>query len=465
MRKLRIILLICLVLSILVTSHAPNGFDKLFCTWIGWTSLIVGIIFISAISKKEGIFNAHSIFLFSYFCVNFVHVLFVYPDDSLFPTMASIPYSTTDISYCIGIAQIGMFSYMAGVTSVKQIRQQFIVQAGNVRIPSIANYICLIISCMILLYVLNNKTSTHLYPRLMVFILALHSAVFFIKIRFCNTLYDIYKNNKILIISYVIFILSQLYIGSRGEVLMAILFTTGIINREIKKINIVVILNGIVIGLIFMTIIMLTRMGAVNFKTGSIGDVLATGWELILESGNVVLLSLSDLIINSRNLYDGIHYAQTHTLLYGLSYIPCIFVFIPFGANIIMPMIWGVTPTDVNTAKILSGYVGADFGIGTNILGDIYMNFSFIGIIVIMFSLGLFVEKTRQSKNTYMQIAYYSILANSIFLTRACCVSWTDLCAFIIIFYFILCKSTKTYNAKHHKLYEQHQSINSCTNI
>lgn len=449
MKKLRIVLYICLVISIFITCHAPNEFDNLFCTWLGWSSLIFGIIFIAAVSQKEGLFNAHSIFLFSYFCVNFVHVLFVYPDDSLFPTMVSIPYSTTDISYCIGVAQVGMFSYMTGVVTVKKNKyEKMATQTKNIKITPAIDYACLIISCMVLLFVLNNNTSTHLYPRLMVFILALHSAVFFHKTRSCNTFYDIYKSNKILIISYAIFILSQLYIGSRGEVLMAILFTAGIINREIKKISIIVIINGLVFGLIFMTIIMLTRLGPASFKAGSIGDALATGWEFIIESGNVVLLSLSDLIINSRNLYDGIHYAQTHTLLYGLSYVPYLFVFIPFGANFIMPLLGGITPADVNTAKILSEYVGADFGIGTNILGDIYMNFSFVGIVIIMFMLGWFIEKSRQSNNTYMQIAYYSILANAIFLTRACCLSWTDLCAFIIVFYFLLCKSAKTYSIK-----------------
>lgn len=442
MQKLRVSLFFCLLFSIYLTCNAPSGFDKPYCTWIGWSSLILGILFISSISRKEGILNAHAIFLFSYFCVNFLHTLCVYPDDSLFPTMNAIPYSVSNISYCIGVAQIGMFSYMIGTLSVKAIPKDCIrIKTRYIKIPPIIDYVCLTLTCMVLIYVLNNRTSTHLYPRLMVFILALHSAVFFCKTRSCNTLHDICRNNKILIISYAIFIVSQLYIGSRGEVLMAILFIVGIINREIKRINTLVMTSGIVIGLIFMTIIMLTRLGAVNFKTGNIVEVLTIGWELIAESGNAVLLSLSDLIINSRNLYDGIDYAHTHSLLWGVSYLPYLFVFIPFGANTIMPLLFGISPTDVNTAKILSGYVEAEFGIGTNIIGDIYMNFSFIGVVIIMFLLGWFVERARQSESTYMQIAYYSIFANSIYLARASCLAWADLCAFIIIFSLVSTKN------------------------
>ena len=89
---------------------------------------------------------------------------------------------------------------------------------------------------------------------------------------------------------------------------------------------------------------------------------------------------------------------------------------------------------EVRTGYILTRFSEATYGLGTNMVGDIYMNFSFIGVLVLMFLLGLLVARVEFPASKYALYAYMALFANCIYLVRADIFSWLTFFVFFLIF-------------------------------
>lgn len=424
--------------------EAPMVYNKSYCLLMFFSTVTLFLYFSKITAGTEGYFNFHTIFIIFFIAVNYEHACFIFPDDDLFPSLSRFPYDAKVIPYALSVAQIGLFSYMVGVLSVNKINDVNYVTNNLPARYSLMKILSLTLSLLMLLYVvfLFDGTNGHLYPRLMVLSLSLIFVCLFINCQ-CRS-YDNIKcfllGNKISVISITFFCISQIFIGSRAEVLFLLLPILSYINRNITRIKIKYILIPSLLGLVFFAIISYTRITSDSLTSTNLIDVIINGWEIISDKGEVFFVSQIDLIVNSRNLYDGISYKETHGALWGGSYLPYLFVFIPFGANFFIPLLTGRTVNDFNTAHILSNDIGAYYGIGTSIIGDIYMNFSLAGVIIIMFIFGRLIEICRQSNGVYHQLIYYSCFGNAIYLPRACWLCWMDMFAMCSIIYYIFYK-------------------------
>lgn len=451
MKSPYIILLI--IVGLIFIIYAPQHYDRWYCQMITLSSFIASIFFLNYIKGREGYFNFHTIFIFGFLIINYEHACFIYPNDELFPSLSRFPYDYNIIPYSLSVAQMGLFSYIIG--SLHSYKKTSILRSyNNLNIRRLSfltakrkkvQFFSLLISCLVFLYVIYEFVGSHghLYPRLMIVIVAVNIACFIYsnKDLHYGSLKDFFIINKISMLSILVFCISQIIIGSRAEVILTILPVLAFINLHVTKIKMkYLILPGFIVFL-FFAIITFTRITSISFTSSSFSEVLSYGWELITSSENAFFYAQTDLIVNSRNLYDGISYVKSHDLLLGASYVPYLFAFIPFGAKTFMSFFFNKDVNDVNTAHLLSRNIGADFGIGTNIIGDIYMNFSLIGVITIMYFFGYLVQKTRQSNNPYCIILYFACLGNSLYLSRASWICWMDLFAMTSICWFFLKKS------------------------
>ena len=433
--------LLIIFIGAIFVIEAPSVYDKSYCIFMFVTTITLFLYFTKMTAGSEGYFNFHTIFILFYILINYEHACFIFPNDDLFPSLSRFPYDTKVIPYALSVAQIGLFSYMSGVLSVNRNNDDKFIENYLPQCYSLLKILSLSLSVVLLLYVITlfDGTNGHLYPRLMILSLSLIFVCLFINCQ--NSRYDNIKDfvfdNKISIFSIILFCTSQIVIGSRAEVLFLILPILSYINRNIHKIRIKYILIPSLFSLIFFAIISYTRITSDSLTNTNLLDVIKNGWDIISDKGDVFFVAQIDLIVNSRNLYDGISYVNTHGLLMGGSYLPYLFVFIPFGANILIPILTGRTVDDLNTAHILSNDIGAYFGIGTNIIGDIYMNYSMVGVIVIMFLFGRLIQICRQSSGIYCQLLYYSCFGNAIYLPRACWLCWMDMFAMCSIIYYI----------------------------
>lgn len=435
------------IFSLCSSWWAPNEYNYSFCFVQMLVALLSSVVFIVYISRDNGFVNFHTFFLFSYFCINYLHAVFVYPDDSLFPVFRQFKYNHDIIPYALAVAQVGLQSYILGVLwgDKRKVKLRGYVQTySNLFMVHTLENISLFASFCLFVFVFfvlrNTGGLQHLYPRLMLLVVAIISLSVYLKALYltATTHYSVkqlIKLNIKNILTICLFVFSLLYIGSRGNVLFLMLYILGVINCYYFRIKLKILLPCFIVALLLMAIITVTRITSINFTTTSVVDVLQYGWDEIARSSNALLVVFTDLIVNARNLYDGIEYVKDNGYLFGQSYFSYLFAWLPFGASFFTRLYLGQSPGDLTTSRILTDWHGATYGLGTNMIGDIYMNFSFIGVILMCFFLGNCVRRCELNGSVLCRILYFSFFAFSIYLPRADVFCWADLFVMSILIF------------------------------
>lgn len=434
--------IIFVLLAFCNISIYPYGYDALFCKVVFYETIFFSIIFVIHQSQQEGFFNFHTFFVITFLIINFAHSVFIYPDDSLYPSLYRFPYAKTFISKSVAIAQLGLSVYMLAAELCYKHKKKWIHNLNNSKIYSFRLF-SFFIAFFLLVYVMlieHKSGLEHMYPKLLVLLLAILCISLYLRKTTekynKNIIHCISKTNILDVCTLMLFISSQLIIGSRTEVLVIFFFYLGFYNRYIYRLKALLILNIFVCGILFFGIICMTRVSNVNLTNSSLMLVIKEGLNKM--DGNIILLSLTDLIVNVRNLYDGIEYGETQNLMLGKSYIPYFFAPIPYLPSMITTILFDKVPSDLGSGALFTKLAGANYGLGSNCIGDIYLNYSTFGVVVIMLLLGIIVQKSKQSDNSYAQILYFSLFGYSIYIVRACFLCFVDFYFFAIIIYWIM---------------------------
>lgn len=130
---------------------------------------------------------------------------------------------------------------------------------------------------------------------------------------------------------------------------------------------------------------------------------------------------LEDFIVNSRNLYGLYDYAQSKGITYGVSMMGYILYVIPFAQSLFSSLT-GISPNEMRSEIITSVIEGnSSAGLGTHIVGDVYIAFGFIGVMLLFYGLGYFVSWIRSkyyNGEKYAYIIYMILVSGSIFMCR-----------------------------------------------
>lgn len=70
------------------------------------------------------------------------------------------------------------------------------------------------------------------------------------------------------------------------------------------------------------------------------------------------------------------------------------------------------------SSRFYTGAFDTESGFGTNIIGDIYYTFGLMGVVIIMYIVGLFCSSLSSLKNKYIFLMYLIFTGNSIFMAR-----------------------------------------------
>jgi len=438
------------VVSILLFLNAPSTFSRSFCQIELLLYLTMSILFLWRKVKDCGLINFDFFFLLSFLLINYIHPVFIYPNDKMIPSFA-FPYNERIISYALSVAHLGISTYMlgnvCGESRAKKKNNPIIYNLAN----NITQRLALIFAMGVFFYVffvLKQRSGiVHLYPRLMILVISVICLAFYntaLSQRSINNFKFLIKENRLNIISFFIFSLSILFLGSRDVVIFLGLFILSLANTFYFRIKVKWILPLLLIGGGLMIMLTITRVSEVNLMSSSFVDVLKYAIDTVSESPDALSLMFVDFLVAARNLYDGIDYANGDNLLYGATYIQYLFVFIPFGGGFFTKFITGKSLEEVHTASVLTIESNADFGLGTNAISDIYMNFSIYGIFIMMFIFGLFVARVERCNGKYSTFAYLALVANSLYIPRANIFCWLDMFAFIVIFDYLVNHYVKT---------------------
>lgn len=431
-----------LLVSLVSFFLAPGYYSKPFCVWEMITFLMASAVFLHHKVRRNGLICFDTFFLPTYFLINYAHAVFIFPDDEFLPAFKFVT-NTNVMSYALALAQAAIAFYMMGSLLFEKDWPAW--SNLRVEVPDMAvnraAYIGLAASLGLFAFVFIMRGVEgfhHLYPRLMAMILSLIALSWYFQAQLVDkveaNLMGMVRRNKINIVSTMLFSLTQLYLGSRGVVLFLLLMITLLINAYYWRIKMRVLLPVLTVGLVLMGFLAVTRVSSYSVASVSMMESVRYGVEVIGESPSILWMLLTDFVVNAKTLYDSVDYSHMNGYLMGVAYVQYLFVFLPFGGSFFTKLLTGLDMEEVRTGNILSEFADATYGLGTNMIGDLYMNFSFIGVFVLLFLLGVLVAWVEFPRSKYQYFIYMALFANCIYLVRADIFSWLTYFVFFVIF-------------------------------
>ena len=434
------------ILSIFGAAFTPAEFSRQFCAIELVLLLVFGGIFLSHKIKRNGLICFDTFFVPTYILINYAHAVFIYPDDQFLPAFLFSTRSEV-IPYAIAVAQVGIAMYMLASVVFElpgTVRKDFKIELPA-WVANRAAYLSALAAFGIAVFIfLINRVQEfiHLYPRLMAAVMSLIALSWYYQAQLLeqneNGIVALLKHNKLNIFATVLFCMSQLYTGSRSEVIFLFFMVILIINTYYVKIKFKVLLPGVIVGVVLMGLLMVTRVSKYSLWQVSLVDSVTYGVKVIMESPNILWMLLTDFVVNAKPLYEAIDYAHLHGYLYGLSYFQYLFVFIPMGGSLFARFVTGQDLVDISSGIVLTYFSGATYGLGINMIGDLYVNLNIVGVCIMMFLLGFLMTRMESPKSKYQYFIYLSLFANCVFLVRADIFSWLNIFVFLFIFDWLL---------------------------
>lgn len=416
---------ILLMISLVVCLFAPTHYNydyTIFCNVL----FLINIISYLVIKRKKNYFDFDCLFFITYFFVNLYYTLYMYEVDPYRYVFYQLHFNKDVLPLSSGLALLGISSYIFGALFISEKPTKTKVLASLSKVGKIKNTWMYITSIILFgLYVITGGykklvneyigagsgetiETEGIFMYFNVFFPAfLLSAIIVefhnLKIENSKKL-EFSKVNKIgIVITSVVFLMFFL-IGSRTIPLQIMLIILGLYTLLYRPIGLVKFLSSVVVGGIVMAFVRVLRSKD-NDEDFHFDDVAL------------------DLIVNNRNNFLAIDIVQREDITYGISMLSPFLAPIPFAQSLIIN-ITGIDEDDMRSALIFTketfGYVG-DWGLGTSILGDVYLAFGMLGVVILFILLGYFVNRARVDfqKSIFGFVLYGILLSYSVYIVRA----------------------------------------------
>lgn len=228
-------------------------------------------------------------------------------------------------------------------------------------------------------------------------------------------------NDKIFVIVLAFYVFIFFATGDRGPVLDVLIVMGLLYSVYYKKISLSTFILAIVIGSFVMSLLSLGRSREGVDDKG----ILSSGYENFTQkTGNSFFTE--ELATSNRILYRALDVVpDEHPYLYGATFASEIVGVIPFGGSTYMELTG--TPEIYKSSSyfftILGQGVFFSYGEGSEILADIYINFGFYGVLILMFSLGCFISSVtfkffRTQKHIYT-LCYVILVMGALYINRS----------------------------------------------
>ena len=227
-----------------------------------------------------------------------------------------------------------------------------------------------------------------------------------------GTIKTLLRNNKNYFIMVLLYILLSTIIGNRGNIIRIGLLCFVFYNLYIKKVSNVFILTFLSVGMFLM------------YTVGAIRD--SGSYQNARESSVSFWDFGRDLTINNRSEYVLMDIADRKGYTYGENFLGSLLSPIPFAQstylNITGKSVENISSGSLVTYDFFSKGDRDLIGLGTNIVGDVYLAFGLIGVIVLFYLLGTTISKISYRANMgspIMQFVYAILLMNTVIWIRS----------------------------------------------
>ena len=431
-RSLLFVTIVLFIISILLYLFSPDTYSLAYCNLLFIIYIASSILIIRHSISGKNYFNFHLLFLISFFFVNFVYPVSIYPISPYYFPVYRFEFDPNFITKATALALLASSSYNIGVAL------QFGRKEKSKASPN-TNFLTLQYLLIPLLYILffflflfggtqllkfQFGSTFHIPPGLLLFFqvsLGLSLVIAFYAKSYSGSILDFLKNyNKAILLILLLYCFTFLATGDRGPLIQIVLiafvsFTMFV--RPMKLRNFIIIVLS---GMLFLTFISYARTET-NQSATETGVTISKGMQY-MKLNSFYDIGM-DLIVNNRNLYTGYEYVEKHGISYGKSMYHQLFSPFPKLPSLFTQLVFNSDPVDLSTARILTKEYDAHYGLGTNMVIDLYMNFGVLGVIIFMFVLGFIASKFQReayySNNFNYIIAYVFLVALAIYMPRS----------------------------------------------
>ncbi|MCL2597356.1 MAG: O-antigen polysaccharide polymerase Wzy [Paludibacter sp.] len=421
MKQLFINIIFCAIATVILLV-APDYYSFRFCSTILGLYIIQNFLF--WVTKPDKNFVCFEFFfMISFGLTNFIYPVVYYQINPVF-SLFEFSFNENLISKCTAIAFFAYTFYILGVTQIKKVETESSEVFFKFGEKQISILFFLTVGSFILFVIVGGLT--HLQNVYSdggdIQEVGIYSYFNNLFVVFCYLiLMFVFRQKskiKMLIFSAIvlIFIILLLMTGSRTQPLAFGLILITAFGINIRKLRTYEFLIILAVGISVMSFVVLARTS----------NISKNSWMEVAKD-NIDFTSyfdvFSDLIINNRNLYVLVDYADNvqHTYFTGFisditSPVPGLTRFIIENSN---------SPPELMTSTNLPTYweFGADsqWGLGTNMVGDAYLAFGLPGVIFFFFFLGIIIRKSRamMNYNIYAYVIYFLFVSHSVFYSRA----------------------------------------------
>lgn len=417
------------IISLALYIFSPLSYSFSYCLIVVAVFAASSIFIIRGTVVDNNYFNFHILFLISFFFVNFVYPVVIYPSDPGYFQVFRRSFSHDIITKCSALALVGITSYGIGAFLVPFNKSSNTFPKPALKYPKkrLVSFLALtlvLISMAIIAFggpsfLLGRFGSTsQIPPGLLVFFQVIAGVAIITTFHHDKgklSLLQIFKSsNKIIVATIFLMILLFVNVGDRGPAIQMVIILIFGYSLYVKPIRLRHLAILIVLGMLSLTFISFARS-----RSGE-GNLVQRG------AANIQITSFvdlgMDLIVNNRNLYVGYEYANENGFEYGKGMFYYAFSPFPFVPSILTSLFFDSKPSELTTAKIIMDESEANYGLGTNMIADQYMQFGVLGVVFFMMLLGFVVGKSHYQtvkKNSLIPLIIYAFLIGySIYLPR-----------------------------------------------
>lgn len=437
------ILLIIGFISITLYLQAPKEYSYDYCTYL-FLLFCIDAIYLYLKRCRYTIVNFEVFFTIAFAFVNYVYPMVFYQIDPYFSLFA-LDFPEDYINKGTALATIAYTFLCLGLCNKKILRRfSFTHNYGignNKNFALYTNYLIVAIIIALIPVILAGESNNwgvafHIRGVLDVFLYYTLFQKFYLN-RHKPFLY-ILKENKFFFLLVLCYMLFASLIGNRGIVIRVgsiVVLLYSVLYKEIKKKYLLVLMF---IGMLFMFL-----FGAIR-DSGSVENAV---------DNSVSVFSVGrDLTINNRSLYVLEEYADKHGISYGKNFLSHLLSPIPFAQSTLLYL------TGWKEKDISSGYlVTADFfentatsresfGLGTNLVGDVYFAYGTIGIIILFYIMGFVISllyEKAQLGSPLALLSYTIIFITAIIWTREAYFKPLQMVLWCLFLYYIIDKRAK----------------------
>lgn len=420
-KKMEVLLLF--IATILYFS-APKDYSLSYCIYCFAVFLISAArLLVNNVRVYGTLLIFEVFFTLSFFFANYAYPIFIYGDDPYF-SLFGRTFNEHIISKCTALATIGFVAYSIGQFKVGQVPKPNNNRLKYVLSPIGGLDICilLVLFAMFLYASMDALRSGYSQSR------SVGGGFFYIFSLFCIYKYFAHSINKSskfsvylffsLILAYVVL---NFLLGNRGEPLYLGVAIIYCYHTYVKKISNIKILIITIVGLFIFYFVGATRISSQQIGVTSRNERI-NNWT----AEDNVLRYADELIINNRSSFVLVDYADQTGYSYGKTWSVNFFSIIPFGQSFALKVL-GIPKKDFSSTHLTTwiefGEGNSDaFGMGTNLIGDIYLCFGAIGVLIFMLLFGRIVRIVHDRSiisYSYYQMFYVILMALSVYYTRA----------------------------------------------